>query len=149
MRKVLFRFTCVAQERVCVSSGIPLLFRQWRKERTREQKKQRGIEEEVGANSTERGFVRKNGQRRSFALSRPTLNSTLLFHSLTHFSLYLPHKRLGQATVKIISFSFSWALLKEKHNPTKNKRTNSTIPSCRHSGFVLKGKTVALLWLHF
>ena len=72
MRKVLFRFTCVAQERVCVSSGIPLLFRQWRKERTREQKKQRGIEEEVGANSTERGFVRKNGQRRSFALSRPT-----------------------------------------------------------------------------
>ena len=63
------------------------LLRQWREERTREQKKQRGTEDEVGANSTERGFVRKNGQRRSFALSRPTF----ILHdvvSLTH-SLFI------------------------------------------------------------
>lgn len=80
MRKVLFRFTCVAQERRCVSSGIPLSFREWREQRTREQKKQRGIEDQVG------GFVRKNGQRRSFALFRPTF----ILHAVVSLTQSLP-----------------------------------------------------------
>lgn len=52
----------------------------------REQKKQSRIEDEVGADSTERGFVGKNGQRRSFALSPglPTLPTLILPSSYPH-----------------------------------------------------------------
>ena len=92
-------FACLRAFHYCSESGERSERKSRENNMEQRTRQERTVRKEVSCEKMDKGVL-------SLCPGLPS-SSTLLFHSLTHFSLYLPHKTLGQAIIKITSFPFS------------------------------------------